>query len=373
MTTQWLWAGLGACIFFADPPPLNPEPPAPAPTGDTTVDTPGELRLTDVVPPFGRLAGGEAVTLSGVFPEDPRNLVVTFGSVVAPIESATATELVVLSPPSGQAGPVMVTVTEGARFSLRDGAFAYFADRSDRVGLIGIVRRDERVGGYWPADAVSDGRAELGFVDAHDWSLAEIYGTSGCTYLFDATVPVPVDTGAEALVLTTGPTSLPLEPLGTVGYFGATLNDADVAAGASFGLGPLAGGPDWPRLTVPDLVTIPPAFQVLLPDLDSATLPTVSQSFTVQWTGSGGDYMVLDLQREYLEGETWTLLDDVVCTVPDTGSFTVPASVWPDWYAQERVYIRLGRVVEASRSLPHDGSTTVVAGVYSVVGVAETL
>ncbi|MEO0605500.1 MAG: IPT/TIG domain-containing protein, partial [Myxococcota bacterium] len=321
-------------------------------------------------PPWGTSAGGTRVTIEGAFPVDVR---VAFGDATAPVLEANPTTLVVETPPNVP-GPVAVRVSREARFGLLDDAFTYYADRSDRVGLIGEIRREALIGGYWAASETDDGRARLAFVDLADWTLAEDYGTPGaCTWGLTPALPQAIDTGAVSLGLaSTRGATIPLSPLPEDGWFEASLLDAQVAPGTAFDLETVMAPAPWPPFGLAGLATLPPAFGVVAPAIRDVQPPLVSRDFSLQWDGQSGDFMVLHLIRAYEPGGVLTAVDDMRCTFPDTGRFTVDGSLWPDWFSGDLMFIRLGRAVTTSRRLPHDDALARVAAVHFVIGAAET-
>jgi hypothetical protein len=141
--------------------------------------------------------------------------------------------------------------------------------------------------------------------------------------------------------------------------------------GTVYDLSPVAGNADWPGFDIPGLVELPPAFNVLTPNLDKVgTLPPlVSQSFTITWDGAGGDYMVLFILRQ----NQGTYVNDgvVTCAMVDDGSFTVPLGVWPDWQIGDFLHIEIGRVYQSSTILPHNNAENRMAGIYWVYGGGE--
>ncbi|MEN0065117.1 MAG: IPT/TIG domain-containing protein [Myxococcota bacterium] len=362
-------SGLLSCsLFFGEPAPLKPLPELKSPLDTGVPSVVGDLRLVRVEPTAGPSDGGIEVVIRGSFPSG--DLSVRFGETEATLVESEADALVVIAPP-GSPGMASVWVEQGPRFSFLEGAFTYFDKRRDRVGLIGEVRRNQLVGDYWAPTEQSSGLARFGFTDLEDWSLTDDFGTSGCTWSFNPSLPPATDIQATGVPLVSDARTITLDPLETPGYFGGTLLADNVLAGTRFSLGPIVGQ-GLPTITVDDLVEIPPSFAVTAPLVDSEMLQPVSRSFTLEWTGQGGDAMVLDLQRAYDVDGTLTFIDEMRCTFPDTGSFEVDGTLWPDWYAQEVLFIRLGRMIEVPARLPHDAAQSRVASVFTVVGAAVT-
>ncbi len=334
--------------------------------------------LTGVEPGFGSNAGGLSVTLSG---SDLAAVTgVTFGGAPATILSTAPGSLEAVTPALTGTGPVPVVATNaGGSHTLADG-FTYFADASASAGTVGAIERIHEVGGYWEGGVADQAFGSFAFVQGpSDWEVRHNFADpatpgAACAYEYAGQAsPTFATTGAASLSFSgTSSFTLPLDA--DNGGYAGELDEADVPGGAVLDLDPVVGDPGWPSFGISGAVTIPGDFEVTSPDMTGATPPDVLRSHTLEWTGSGGDYMLLFMLRQYENTFTGEFVNDgwMTCAFPDTGSFTVPGGLWPDWFVGDFLHIQLGRVILSPTDLPHTNAEHRVAGVHWVYGGADT-
>ena len=124
----------------------------------------------------------------------------------------------------------------------------------------------------------------------------------------------------------------------------------------------------WPELDITSALRTPNAFQVTSPAINATFPPYVSSSFSLNWTGSGGDYVLAILQRY----DGTTLTDSVTCALIDDRSFQVPSSVWSGWTPDSQLSIILGRAATGTGTVPLNNSDAKAIGVYWIYGAAFT-
>ena len=376
-----LLAGCGSLSYYGPPDrpeaPLQSEDPGTRDSGTdgpvgTSTDEPVELLLAGVEPAFGSNGGGAVVTLTGSFDAATE---VTFAGEPAAVTQRTATELEVEVPASTAVGAVDVEVVSGGRSDRLAEGFVYHGDATGQAGSIGWIDYFDVVGGYW-ADATNFATGRVAFVDGEsDWEMyQEFSGAVGsCTFVYEPpTDPLLVETGAASLSFS-GTSAFSLTPdadLGA-GWYSASLTEAQVVRGGTYDLAPVEGAADWPTFGVTQAVTIPESYILTTPAVDSTEAPPMTRSQTFTWTGSGGDYMILYLLRQYVQNNQAYYDGYVTCVMPDTGSFTVP-DLWDDWFLGDFMHIRLGRVVVDAQPLPHTNAEHRVAGISWIYGGAIT-
>lgn len=358
-----------------DPPAVaDTDPPAdtdPAPDTDLA-----EAPVLDgVSPDFGTNAGGTEVTLTGE--HLGRGLQVEFGGVAARVLSVNGSSAVVEAPAVSVAGKVTVKVTgDGGTDSATD-AFRYWADAQGKVGALFVLDKTRFRGGYWTNPGLSWTSVYGGFLQPVDFEYWQLYtptqGTCAQGYISPLRI-VHRDSGAPKLTVTGDGTTVDLtESTTTAGYYSSedlALSDAPVTR--SWDLDPVTGTAWWPSFAVQDLLVGEPNFEVTSPAISNTTAPVVGRTFTLSWTGSGGDYMLVVLSHYTLVGTATTLVQEVTCSVPDNGQFVVP-NLWTSWKQKSTDYINIqvGRIKTRTDVLPMDRSTVVGLSEAWVIGAAD--
>ena len=353
------------------------------PTTSTTLT--GNLAITSVTPDYGPSLGGTRVTVEGSFDASTE---LWFGGTAGTIVTGDATTIEADTPP-GVTGWVDVQAVSGASSATLVDGYQYWLDGTGLGGSLGWLSYVESVGGFW-VDGSAQAVGAIAFNSPSPWHLWQDYAPAQGTCAFEfppAALPLLYDPGAPYVDLAdaTGLTTarLPPDPKLPGSYASALVPNIDVVPGTTYDLEPIAGDADWPGFGIVDYLEVPAAFSVTSPALDQPTDPVdVTETFTLTWNGSGGDYVLLYILREgiYYYGSpyygytgTWVLDGYVTCAVPDTGSFTMPAGTWPTWYPGAFLHIQVGRVIESSAIHPHDNSEVRAAGVYWIYGGADTI
>jgi hypothetical protein len=357
------------------PTDTDTEPTDTEPTDTEPTEPPDPLSLDSVEPDFGSNAGGLTLTLTGEF--DAQTDVEVDG-VAARIVSQRATRIEVELPRSNALHWVDVSVTSGTRTDILNDAFQYFEDASGQAGVVGSLAYLEYVGEYWntnnpPPLAFGD----LAFTTGPNWSLDKIYARSigSCEYEFASPAnldPIELETGAASVRLVdgTGAASFRLDddPANAGWFMNDTLNaDTQVLPATTYHLDPVNGNADWPAFDVRGIVRVPGSFNVTSPRLAANQLQPQGRTIDLAWSGSGGDYMLVYIRRETSGGADNGY---VTCAVPDTGSFRIPSNTWPNWPANNTLYVQIGRVLEQGGDLPMNDGENRMAGIYWVFGAA---
>jgi hypothetical protein len=233
------------------------------------------------------------------------------------------------------------------------------------------------VGGYWtsPPDPVAWASARFFQpVDMAFWQ--QFTGSfdsceSNWVWPFDL---VDYDLAAPELRLAAGAQSLVLTPSEDDAdvYESAYLPVASVPTSRLYSLDPITGA-DFPTFGLADVVGATSTFDVTTPAIGRSSMPTVDRAVDLQWSGSGGDYVVvLMLYISVPASGTPSVSQVVSCATHDDGAFTVPRAVWDGWATRRDDYleVRVARVNEAFQPLPHDGSNLDVVSTAWVFGAA---
>lgn len=344
-------------------------------TTGTTPPIPVVLALSAVSPDFGSNAGGTTVTATGTFDAATS---IEFGGVPGTVLSSTATTIAVLTPATGATGWVDVRAVSGAQSATLPSSYQYWADGLGSSGTFGWMTYVHIVGGYWnnPTDVAG---GTFGFTQPAGWELWTDYTPAMGTCQFDyaaAAPPALQDPGAPYVQLSSGATTARFDPLaGTPGAYvpaNPLVPNVNVLPGAVYDLDPVAGGADWPGFGITGAVEVPAAFTVSVPDMARPNPPDVFRTTTLNWGGSGGDYVLIYMLRQFENLGGWVNDGVVTCAVPDTGSFTIPVGTWPDWYNNDLLHIQVGRAYQSDTVLPHNNAENRMVGIYWYYGAGNT-
>lgn len=325
-------------------------------------EAPNALALEAVWPAFGSDAGASEVRITGG-PFD-RFAHVLVGGERAELVSATETELVVRTPP-GVAGPTTLEVQSDGATATHP--FRYWPDAAGLVGLKGSIEFIDVVGDYWADGGADRAHAEIALIEPVAFESWEDFSPTFNSCASDWSLPrdVPLD-GMDDVVLVSADVAIDLES-DDDGFFG----DGGVAPGEMYGLEPSG---DWSGIVLDDLVEVPIGLQVQSPALDVGVPRKVERQFTLEWDQRvPADYVAIVLEKATREANGSLSIDQkVTCAVPDSGSFTVPGTVWRSWQAGDVVTVSVGRVFEGNGlTLPHNNATTAVSGIYWVAGAVQ--
>ncbi len=346
---------------------------------DSDTDADVEIRIDSLTPSAGTTAGGlQVVIVGGPFDSSAQ---VSFDGTKGGVLSSSTNVLTVVTP-SGSAGAVDVEVSTSDGYGKAAGGFTYMADGSGYTGAIGEVYWLDFKGGYWTSTPTDEGYAWWSPVIA-DTTLEmwQLYNSSsnGCTadysYSGDG-VYIVDDLGVSSATVSSGSKSIAMSwnSSSSVLAFEKSLTSVgQVALGADYNLEPITPTNGWPVFGSEDFLTMPSAVTLSTPLIDAASLPLLNRNnLKFQWSGgSGGDYAVVIL--ELRSADQSSVDQTVTCVWPNTGSATVPSSVWTRWSSNRIMVIVFGVMASSGGGqLDIDNSNAQVAGTYFVYGGGQT-
>ena len=281
----------------------------------------------------------------------------------------TATELVVTTPNYSGTGWVSIDVANDAGSNFTGKAHQYWEDGTGTYGTTGAIEWYTMVGGYWssPSDfgaativftaPTTTSYYELAYANALDTCELNYASTASFSALLPNTTSLSLNkpaTGSISLLQDTTYNYIYAEDLGS----------GDFIENATYSLSPITTDPDFPSFSMKGIVETPASFKVSSPAIHGTSPPNVSQSTSLSWGGSGGDYML----AYFLRYEGSAIIDEVSCVMKDDGSFTVPSTVWSDWSKGDQVSVLIGRALEPSTTLPYNNADNGVVGILWMYG-----
>ena len=341
---------------------------------DTDADADADpMRVISVNPEYGTTAGDVAVTIKGGPFDD--SVSVRFGGNAATIDSVTSNEIHVHTPSAGTEGAVDVEVATDADSATLTSGFVYVEDATGQTAAIGMIYWYHYVGSMWDPSATDFGSASYfysaptSFQAFQSWTSTMDTCTSGYTsstslYYYDMGASTASWTGSNGSRVNLGWDSANSQ------YSNANLTNAQYASNGTYDQDTLSGTA-FPAFAMPNIAETPGTFNVTSPAIAGGSAPNVQRStFTLQWSGGGGDYMVADIQL--LDSTGSSVVEEVTCALNDDGSFTIPSGVWRSWATNRYVIITLGRAKLPTGIVPYNNGNSEIAGVYFVSGVART-
>lgn len=336
---------------------------------DTDTADLGDIAVQSVTPSSGLVTGGEQVDLlvTGTLSDAP---VVRLGGVAAELVGVADGVVRVLTP-VGMQGFVDVSVTDQGRVAQLANGYQYFPNRRGFTTLIGEVSwRDElgptneapSEGRAWvmPIDPVPSTYRDMAYgVDALDRCQVSAEMSIVGQSLNLSHIPLTrVDNGATYDLLYRFQTR----------DFAASLSSQDYVPGAAYDLGPFKGGP-WPSTLVSDAVVLPLGLTVTAPAVNDFW--TLSDGDLLRWSHAAderGDFVIVHVETASVFGSN----ESVDCVVVDDGEFQFDNALFDFWFFNTTVRLALGRVQVAQATVPFDGSSAQIAGIYwvSSAGVA---
>ena len=330
---------------------------------------PGPLEIRGIDPEYGVDSGGTVVTIdAGVLLTD--DVEVTFGGVPATIRTAEVDRVIVEAPAVGLEGAVDVVVSSGERSERLTGGFFYWADGSDRAGLIGTVSNYDFDRPYL-SDDPQQRRAVLYYVDPIEFEWWHLYAgqLDACVrdYRRDGAQIDILQPGLDSLVLDNGLERVVLGPDADGESYGTDLQTGWFANGQRFELSHGAGDPGWPEITIDAVADMPDAgFRVTSPSIDSSYLAIRDGGFDLRWSGgTSGDVILVSINRYNFLGD---LQDEVTCALVDDGAHFVPDSVWSGWSFTGTLTFMVGRAQSSPAKLPWNHADTRVVGIQWFYG-----
>lgn len=290
--------------------------------GDGDDAPPRPPALSSAGPGHGPNTGGRRVTLRGDDLGDSAR--VWFGDREATVVSSAADVLEVEAPASpGVVGPVSVRVqTDGGEDSLA-GGFQYWDDASGKAVTVlrarAIDGRDSEA--FWNSFEV------LGWntIPMDVWSTDTLAGMSSCTASYSISSAETPPPGIH-LDGDLGTMSLGLLPESSALYFENNDLSVEQLEGTRHDVSADAGGA-WPAYDVPDAITFPDSLTLYSPAPDDFDQVDIDE-FAVQWAATGTDRILVGFFDGYSDAQ-------VICTLPNTGEFSVPADVYAGFVPSE--------------------------------------
>lgn len=335
-----------------------------------------DIAVTALVPDYGPVNGGNSVTIrGGPFTAEAE---VRFGGVPAAVRSWTEGELVVDAPTAQGEGWVAVEVTTGEGAGSTDRGYRYFRDQSGKTGLVGFVQYKHSVGALAAQGDVASARlAFLDPVNDDGWWSQYASGPGSCHRDYAPNLGwQPLDPGAATLPLESDHATIALAWDGAeVAYNGVDgtgeVPAAELVPGSSWTI-PTFESDELPTFGLPALATVPGAFELTAPAIDTATTPVLTQDdLAFRWSSDGeADAVIIDLTLA--DAGTGAQVQRVTCLVEDNGSFELPTGAFSLWEPDLVLYLKVGVAVEVIETLPLDQSSTRVVGAYTVSGAATT-
>jgi hypothetical protein len=197
-------------------------------------------------------------------------------------------------------------------------------------------------GAYWPSGTDPTGFAFWGvFTSPQDVTGYEMDGVDGQCVATSAVPQLdsfdPSGSGTSALLHGGLTVTLPWN----APYYANDLLGRDISPDTDYDLQIVQFG-DYPAFQIPGLLHAPSSdFRVDYPPIDGQTPVQVDlNDLTITWSGADADRVEVDL----VTFRNGTQLDVVSCVVPDTGSMTVPAGLFPHSANAQSVSVLIGPI-----------------------------
>ena len=342
-------------------------------TNNTGTSTVGDApEISSIAPDYGTTAGGDLVTITGA--EFDASAEVLFNGSAGNLITVSDTEMTVRTPAAAE-GLANITVTTDAGSRTLNSAFTYWQDGTGLFGITGIAYWFDYVGNYWSdPQPVDYGYADFAFLVPETYpSGYEVYTPSlnTCrsnytTTTVDLYAYTPGVSSADVTAPSGSAISLPTDSDGYL--FTADLNASQFQTG-NYGLKEMVSA-SWPSFTLSNLYRTPSAFSITAPNLNS--ISTVNRnSLQIRWTPAGtADYVSILIDNVNASN---TVVETITCAVSDTGSFTVPSSVWTQWTSNHTLYFMIGSWKQSTGTIPFNNSNMDTYGAYLVYGAAVAM
>jgi hypothetical protein len=346
---------------------------------DSDTDADVEIRIDSLTPSSGTTAGGlEVVIVGGPFDSSAQ---VKFDGTKGGVLSSSTNVLTVVTP-GGSEGAVDVEIITDDGYGKATGGFTYMADGTGYTGAIGEIYWLDFKGGYWTSTPTDEGYGWWSPVVAEtDLEIWELYNSNanGCSadYSYGGEqVYILDDLGVSSSTLSSGSGSINMSwnSSSSVLAFEKTFTSiSQLDLGKDYNLQPITPTNGWPEFGGEDFLTMPTAVTLSTPNIDASSLPLLNRnSLQFRWSGgNGGDLAVVLLE---LRNADQTSVDQTVtCVWPNTGSASVPSSVWTKWSSNRIVAIVFGVMASSGGGqLDVNNSNAQVAGTYFVYGGGQT-
>ncbi len=343
--------------------------------GDTDADSDadGDISITGVEPYYGTTAGGQSVTITGG-PFDA-SADVKFGSNSATVQNYGTSSLVVSTPSASGEGSVDVTVTTDADSGRSEDGFYYFEDGTGQAGLVGAIGWYEYLGDFW-VDPTPFGTAWISIMVPDDFHLWDWYApsTDSCvddTWTSSDKIYV-YDLGVNTITIrpSSGSSSTLTWDSYALQYANDDLSGNQFQSNATYDLDTIESDKMVP-IEVNQLARTPSSFSVTSPNLTGSTPARVSRdSFTIRWSGSGGDAVVI---MAFMYNSAGTSIEQTVyCVASDDGTFTIPSTAWSGFSSGRYIQLAIQRMTEDGGTVGYNNSESRVVGAYTLVGLVQS-
>lgn len=335
--------------------------------GDSDADADGDVSITSIEPEYGTTAGGTEVTIHGT--GFTTNTTVRFGGNEANNISVEATEIIVTTPSAVSEGKVGVSVESSSNQDALNDSFSYFADQTGMVGIAGTFSSYKTVGGYWTNE--ESWQASVTTVVPVAWEYWEWFASKmdECkpgTWVSPAEVYIAAEAGTTPTMTVTSSSGKDISLTWDDTYL-SWVNDSMSKNqwGTSWDLQPIALS-GLPEFGVSNLALAGSTFNVTTPNVSGTNPPQITRSQNVQWTGSGGDYVIIQFLR--LNSAATAIDESVMCVAKDDGAFPVTSSAWSSWPTGRQVNVYVGRVYTGTGTIPYNNAASGVVGITWIVG-----
>lgn len=348
---------------------------------DADADADGDIQpeIDSITPDWGTTAGGTEVTLEGVFGDDAT---VRMGGVEADNKSVQTKRgiLVFFTPEVSDGGVVSIVLESSGESAKLEDAFTYYEDGTGLVGAIGSVAWVDIVGNYWVDTPVDFGYSFFAPVVPAEFEWPKLYAGSQdtCesdkgTYTYSPALEGYEFGAGSSVTFTSGSKSIKMPWMSADSQFGNdNISLGDYAANGTYDLSEADfSGAEIPEFTVSPAIATPGSFSVSAPAIQGNNAPTVSQGFSVAWSGgSTADGVLLTLQ---LMNSAGTAADETVtCHLRDDGSFNVPSGAFRSWAGSRQLNVFVSRFNVADGTIGFNNASTAILGEYVIYGAAFT-
>jgi hypothetical protein len=123
-------------------------------------------------------------------------------------------------------------------------------------------------------------------------------------------------------------------------------------------------------LEVTRFARTPASFNITSPNMTGTAPARVSRnSFTLRWSGSGGDKVVIMALMYNAAGDA--IEQEVTCVVADDGEFTIPSTSWSGFTSGRYIQVVVQRMLEDGGLVEYNNSESRVVGSYANVGLVQ--
>jgi hypothetical protein len=354
-----------------------------------------EVRIVDLDPEHGPVAGGTPVTVTGFgFDGD---VAVWFNGTPLPTTRVDSLTLVITTP-AGEPGLVDVSVTTVHGEATQEAAFLY-TDGATGTATGGTVTGGTTTGApaptgltagviqytltqtaclsCWAGSNAIDMFAQAAFHDPVNEGWTDWWPALGTCEVNPNVYDPPLSSywDAGSSVTLSGRTTVPLTPSaalpGTYEAVGLILGDFEIDDWYDL---QVAGGFDVPAQTITDVLNTPPGLGYLYP----SSLIFTDSGFSTPWSKQSGASITWStattgsvlMQAFVMDATGTSIIGDIVCHEMDLGTMTIPENVLAGFPTQSPVGMYFHRVSESFSVIPTSGHTVHGVAQIGVLGTA---